>query len=93
MEDAPETPHVVMSPEESCTPADKTVDPPYLLRGSFALYDTPSGGIHLVWRADGEEEMHHVDVPAFAVNMAQIQMAGKGGGLMGKLMGKMGGVR
>ena len=47
-----------------------------LLRGRFALYHTPSGGMHLVWCAENEAEMHHVEVPAFAVKMAQAQLGG-----------------
>ena len=89
MEDAPETPDI-----DSAQPLIVERDD-LLVRGVFALYHTPNGGMHLSWRGDGEDEKdtHHVEVPAFAVKMAQVQMAGEGGGLMGKLMGKIGGAR
>lgn len=55
--------------------------------GRYALYETPGGGRHLVYRPDGEDEDQHVDIPAFIMNMAQKAMNGEGPGLLGKLMG------
>jgi hypothetical protein len=55
--------------------------------GRYALYETPGGGRHLVYRPDGEAEDAHVDIPPFIMNMAQRAMNGEGPGLLGKLMG------
>lgn len=45
--------------------------------GSYALYHTPAGGIHLVYRPFGAEEDQHLDVPPFVITMAR-RAAGTG---------------
>lgn len=54
--------------------------PEALAKGSFALYKTPKGGLHLALRVEGEDEVRHVEVPAFLLK-------GAGGGMLAKLLG------
>lgn len=44
--------------------------PEPLLKGKFAIFETPGGGIHLALRADGEDEERHIDIPPMLVKMA-----------------------
>lgn len=36
-------------------------------QGTYAVYRTPRGAIHLVYRPQGAEEDQHIEVPAMAV--------------------------
>lgn len=38
--------------------------------GTYALYRTPDGGAHLVYRAEGAEEDVHMPIPAMALQLA-----------------------
>jgi hypothetical protein len=56
--------------------------------GSYALYRTPKGGIHLVYRPKGAEEDTHIDIPPMIVKMAEKAATGpNGGSAVGKMMG------
>jgi len=48
---------------------DTPMQPIALLRGKFALYETPGGGLHLTLHAEGEEEPRHIEVPKAIVKM------------------------
>lgn len=77
------------TPDTAPAPADTppATPPAPVSCGRYALYETPGGGRHLVYRPDGEAEDQHVDIPPFIMNMAQKAMNGEGPGLLGKLMG------
>lgn len=72
--------------------ADTPPGPPAAakVQGTFALFDVPGGGLHLVYRtADEPDRDQHIPVPAFIVSMAQRAAAGGGldAGMLGKLLG------
>lgn len=50
---------------------ENTSGPVALLRGKFAVFETPEGGIHLVFRSDTDTEDRHFDVPKHIVKMAK----------------------
>lgn len=59
------------------------LDPVPLLKGKFAVYETPAGGVHLVVRSDEDTEDRHVEVPPYLVKLAKggkspFSMFGKG---------------
>lgn len=54
---------------------EETTGPQLLMEGSFALYATPSGGMHLAYRLKAEDEDKHMEIPPMLVNMAA-QMQG-----------------
>jgi hypothetical protein len=57
-------------------------------QGTYALFNTKKGGIHLVYRASGTEDDTHLDIPPMVVKMAQKAADGKSGGsMMSKMMG------
>jgi hypothetical protein len=56
-------------------PAEIMVRPVPLSHGSYALYPTPSGGLHLVYRVKGSDQDGHMEIPAFVVETAA-KMAG-----------------
>jgi hypothetical protein len=52
-------------------------NPEPILKGRFAIYETPDGGLHLAYRADGEEEDRHVPIPPLALKVMSARV-GKG---------------
>ena len=89
-------PAAVAEPEpehESETQAAlKAPTPEPVMRGRFAVYDTPDGGYHLTYQLDGEEEPQHLEFPGMLVALARKRGAmagGPGGGMAGfaKLFG------
>ena len=63
----------------SDTLATELVAPPEpLSQGTYALFQTPKGGLHLVYRAKGAEEDTHMEIPPFVVAMAQKMANGEG---------------
>jgi len=58
-------------------------------QGTYAIFKTPKGGIHLVYRPEGMTEDQHLEIPAMIVNMAERAAAGENvGGPFGKLLAK-----
>lgn len=47
------------------------------LKGRFTLYETPDGGTHIAYIADGEDETRHIEIPGFIVKNARDFAAGK----------------
>lgn len=47
-----------------------------IVTGRFTVYETPSGGYHIVYRGDNETEndTHHLDIPPALVTMARKAM-------------------
>ena len=45
------------------------------ISGRYTLYETPDGGYHIAYNRDGDDEIHHIDIPPALVKMAK--MAGK----------------
>ena len=57
--------------------------------GTYAVYRTPKGAIHLVYRPQGAEEDQHMEIPAMIVSMAERAAAGDNiGGPFGKMLQK-----
>ena len=54
--------------------------------GSYALYHTPKGGVHLVYRPFGTEEDQHLDIPPFVIGMAKKAAGGQDLGPLGALL-------
>lgn len=46
-------------------------EPTIIMQGAFRLYETASGGYHLVYLADGLDEEKHIEIPAAMVKMAK----------------------
>jgi len=62
--------------------APEQAGPVPFLRGKFALYHTPDGGIHIAYRPvptelDREPEDQHIQIPAMVVALAQQMQDGK----------------
>jgi len=51
--------------------------PDALMNGRFSLYETPEGGFHVAYIADGTEETRHLEIPAMVVKMARLGAEGK----------------
>jgi len=59
----------------------EVVEPVKIANGTFALYQTPKGGLHLRLDVEGETEPRHVEIPAIALKMmANNPLAGFLGG-------------
>jgi hypothetical protein len=63
--------------------ADTAAAPTPFLRGRFALYELPDGGMLLAYRPEGEETDRHLTVPAIAVAAGREMAAGGGMGPAG----------
>lgn len=46
------------------------------MAGTFALFDTPAGGLHLVYRPEGAQQDVHQEIPAAAVALFTAAQAG-----------------
>ena len=56
-------------------------------QGTYAVYRTPRGAIHLVYRPEGAEEGQHLEIPAMIVSMAEKAANGENiGGPFGKML-------
>lgn len=53
--------------------------PEPILKGQFAIYETPDGGFHLSYRPDQADEDQHVQIPGMYVKLLRKQAAGKAG--------------
>lgn len=73
---------------ENPTQPQAETTPDAVIKGRFALYETPDGGYHLTYQPDGEPDAKHVQIPGFYVKMALKQAGGKGG--LRKLMNAFG---
>lgn len=52
--------------------------PEPILKGRFNLYETPDGGYHIAYIADGDgDETRHMEIPAMVVRMARASAEGK----------------
>ena len=59
-----------------------------LLKGRFTVYETSEGGYHIAYINDGQDDTKHLEVPAWAVNIARDASEGKLSpmSLVGRLM-------
>lgn len=73
-------------PETPAAPAP----PVPVSQGTYALFETPAGGLHLVYRVKGAETDTHMDIPRFVIDMAA--KAAGGGGSITDLMKMLGGM-
>lgn len=63
--------------------------PELLMRGTFSLYRTPEGGLHIAFRPVNGEEDQHLPIPPALVKMAMAAQSGKGPfGHMAKMFGR-----
>lgn len=79
-----------MDVEKQEAPAAGAPAPELMSRGTYAIYQTPKGGLVISYRVDGATEDGHLDVPAPMVSMARRMADGEGGmgkGLMARMMG------
>lgn len=53
--------------EENEKPSEKPVA---FMKGKFAIYETPEGGLHIAYLVEGTEETRHIALPAAAIKMA-----------------------
>lgn len=60
-------------------PAEVVAPPQPISQGTYALFETPGGGLHLVYRQKGATEDTHMEIPAFVVSMAQKMANGESG--------------
>jgi hypothetical protein len=77
--------------EDPAAPAPAA--PVAFLKGTFALYDTPAGGIHLAFRLDGEDADRHHELPAGMAAMLRQAAAGETGGKTPGMLGMLKGLR
>lgn len=47
------------------------------LMGRFNLWETPEGGFHIAYIADGTKETRHLEIPGMVVRMARMSAEGK----------------
>lgn len=81
-------------PEHESEPqaALKAPMPEPLMRGRFAVYETPDKGYHLTYQLDGEETAQHLEFPGMLVALARKRGAAAGGlGGMAGFMKQLGG--
>jgi hypothetical protein len=71
---------------EPSRPVALAVAPQPVSSGTYALYHTPQGGIHLVYRPVGAAEDQHLDVPPFVIKMASKAAGGGDLGPLGALL-------
>ena len=57
--------------------APEPAAPEPALKGRFTLYDTPEGGYHIAYQADGEDETRHLEIPGMVIRMARASAEGK----------------
>lgn len=49
-----------------------------VMSGRFSLYQTPEGGVHIAYKADGDDtETRHVEIPGFIAKAAKAAAEGK----------------
>lgn len=52
--------------------AEITEAPPVpYLKGAFALYNTPDGGIHVSYRPDGADADEHIQIPGIMMTLVR----------------------
>lgn len=58
-----------------------------MVEGKFAIYTTPGGGYHLVYRPTTAEEDHHFEIPDAAAALLNQVMGGDAPtGIMGRML-------
>lgn len=65
--------------------------PKALSQGTYAIFPTPNGGLHLAFRPQGAAEDSHLEIPPFVLKMAQQMADGHGGPDIMSLLGGLGG--
>jgi hypothetical protein len=68
--------------------AVSTPDPSLLIKGAFGIWETPEGGIHLVFRLDGDQEDKHMEFSPFMLKAMQMALPGKGNPLQMLRLGR-----
>ena len=70
-------------------------EPTILHQGRYRLYKLPDGGMHVVYKMDGQDEEKHMEVPGQILSMAEGLATGKmnPAHIMKSIMGMMGRVR
>lgn len=52
--------------------------PVLLLKGQFGIFESPEGGIHLVFRLDGSEEDKHMEFSPMMLKAMKMAFPGRG---------------
>lgn len=83
-----EAAHMTLAPgiAETEEPATKPPGPAVVSEGRYTVFETSSGGRHIAYRPDGDEEDQHLDIPAAIVSIARGVMEGGEPPSMGTLM-------
>jgi hypothetical protein len=63
-------------------------DPALLVKGAFGIWETPEGGIHLVFRIAGDEDDKHMEFSPFMLKTMQMAFPGKGNPLQMLRLGR-----
>lgn len=53
------------------------------LKGKFAIYTTPDGGMKIAYKLDGTDENKVITIPAAAMSMAKMMGGGPLAGMIG----------
>jgi hypothetical protein len=61
--------------------------PTLLLKGKFGIFETPEGGVHLVFNLDGQDGDKHMEFTPVMLKMMQMAFPGKGNPLQMLRMG------
>jgi hypothetical protein len=66
------------SPEDAAIldPTMKGIPAP-MMKGTFAIYETPDGGRMLAYRPEGEENTNRIMIPAPMIRMIEAQQRGE----------------
>jgi|HubBroStandDraft_2_1064218.scaffolds.fasta_scaffold11571_7 hypothetical protein len=46
-------------------------------KGRYSLFDTPDGGLHVAYTAEGTDETQHIEIPGRLLQMAKMLEDGK----------------
>lgn len=63
---------IIMSELVQTAEAELVPVPVPFMKGKFAIFETPQGGLHIAYRLDGTEEDKHIDLPPAMIKMAEM---------------------
>jgi hypothetical protein len=73
------------TPTPAPAPAAAAAPPEAMLRGRFALFQLPDGGLLLVYRPDDSDDDRRVVIPSFVIAMATQASGGTPDELLARL--------
>jgi hypothetical protein len=63
---------------DQMTEQPETPQPKLLLKGKFGIFETPEGGVHLVFKLEGQEDDKHMEFTPFMLKAMAMAFPGKG---------------